>query len=183
MTQRPREIAIQAAKEFLSLPNGIILDTETTGTGSLDEVIEVAAINATTGEILIDTLVRPTKPFEKVEGIHDIGWNDLQMKPTIDQTELHRILSASLTITYNSGFDFRLIRQSLTMVGLTMPVKGFACAMKMYAAYRFVPGKASRWMKLSEAISLEGIDFIQEHRALSDVILTQRILKIMSEAQ
>lgn len=182
MKQDPRAIAIQAAKEFLSLPNGIILDTETTGTGGVDEVIEVAAINAVTGEVLIDTLVRPTKPFEMVEGIHDIGWNDLQMEPTIDQTDLHRILAASVTITYNSGFDFRLISQSMKMVGQVMPVAGFACAMKMYAAYRFQEGKSSRWLKLSEAILLEKIDFIQEHRALSDVLLTQRILKIMSEA-
>jgi DNA polymerase-3 subunit epsilon len=177
-----RSLAIQAAREALQNPNAVLLDTETTGIGNSSEVIEVAVIRAQTGEILLDTLVKPSQPYIFEDDVHSITWEQLQDSPTINACGLSEILAASVVITYNAQFDYRLLRQSYRLMGETIPSKGFACAMLMYAAYRSIPGKAHSWFKLSAAVACEGIDFIQEHRALSDILLTRQILQIMSEA-
>lgn len=174
-----RLLAIQAAKDILQGDNTVLLDTETTGITNNSEVIEVAVIRAKTGELLLDTLIKPSKPYVFVDNVHTITWEDLQDSPTIHESGLTEILANSLVITYNAQFDYRLLRQSYEMMGQKMPSKGFGCAMLMYAAYRSAPGKAHRWYKLSDAIKDEGIDFIQEHRALSDILLTRQILQAM----
>nr|AAB81660.1 putative [Escherichia phage N15] len=40
----------------------LLIDTETTGLGEYAEIIEIAIINMR-GEVLLDTLVKPTKPI------------------------------------------------------------------------------------------------------------------------
>lgn len=178
----PRSLAIQAAQEILSSDDTILLDTETTGITDVSEVIEVAAIRAKTGEILIDTLVKPSAPYVFEDTVHTITWEDLQTSPTIHTSGLSEILSASRVVAYNAQFDYRLLRQSYELMGEKIPSPGFNCAMLIYAAYRSAPGKAYRWIKLADAITYEGIDFIQEHRALSDIIMTRKILTIVAEA-
>jgi DNA polymerase-3 subunit epsilon len=178
-----RLLSIQAAKEVLQSDKYVLLDTETTGTKNDHEVLEVAVIQASTGKILLDTLVKPSKPFDAVEGVHTVVWEDLQQSPDITQCGLSEILTAYTVLTYNAQFDYRLIRQSYEFMGQTMPGGNFACVMLMYAAFRSGPGKASTWIKLQDAIKHEGIDFVQEHRALSDIVMTRRILECMANVE
>ena len=51
------------AQWVLSTPGIVIIDTETTGIGPCDEVIELAVLD-THGRVLLDTLVRPTCPID-----------------------------------------------------------------------------------------------------------------------
>lgn len=44
------------------MSNYIILDTETTGLDNTAEIVEISVINDQ-GEVLLDTLIKPTKPI------------------------------------------------------------------------------------------------------------------------
>ena len=59
----------------------IILDTETTGLKNDDEIIEICLIDLD-GNILLNTLIKPTKPIpEQASRIHGIYDKDVENAP------------------------------------------------------------------------------------------------------
>ena len=92
----------------------VVVDTETTGLGSDDQVLEVAVVDPS-GKVLVDQLVRPTCPIHpRATEVH--GYDDaaLASAPTFVQVlpELRKCLGGALAIAYNAPFDERLMRQS-----------------------------------------------------------------------
>jgi hypothetical protein len=54
--------AIDWARELMGRQDWVLLNTETTGLGPDDEVVEIAVLDPT-GRALLDTLVRPPRPI------------------------------------------------------------------------------------------------------------------------
>lgn len=94
----------------------IILDTETTGLGDDAEIVEIAIINQD-GDVLIDTLVKPSKPVpDDVVKIHGISNAMLEDAPSWDVVA-PRIAQAVIPtcphiVIWNKEFDIRLIEQT-----------------------------------------------------------------------
>src|SRR5690606_28350115 len=77
---RQRARVSSLAKQWLELgPNGLILDTETTGLGSVDEIVELSVIDMA-GRTLINTLVKPKgiipPEAQRIHGISNEGVSD-----------------------------------------------------------------------------------------------------------
>ena len=150
-----------------------ILDTETTGLHSDDEIIEIAIIDLD-GKVLLNTLVKPIKPisreaFDKhgISNDYIIGRNF----PTWDQVhaEVNRILQERTIIAYNSNFDVRLLCQTSMKYGLVFDRINHVCLMD----------NVTRELSLSKNISLlaaSGADG-QSHRALDDCMLCLDIIR------
>ena len=72
LTETRKEAVVLARQRLAAQP--IFLDTETTGVRSTAEIIEISLIDHT-GEVLLDSLVRPRVPIPaaatQVHGIHD----------------------------------------------------------------------------------------------------------------
>src|SRR5512139_3579682 len=110
-----RKEAIQEAQRLLQA-SPIYLDTETTGIGPTAEVIEIGVVGSQ-GEVLYTSLVRPRGLIEPdAIRVHHItpekvadapGWTEIW-------PALRGVLADKLIGTYNSDFDLRLIKQSLT---------------------------------------------------------------------
>ena len=104
----------------------ICIDTETTGLGENDVVIELAAIRIKTGEVLVDELVKPkwiTHP--QAAATHGITWE--QQTCGGDLTQLFDKLfhssrwAAEAFTAFNLNFDERMIRQTLFRSGIEAP--------------------------------------------------------------
>ena len=141
--QEDRRNAIMFAGKLLKT-DPVVFDTETTGMGSEAEIIEIAVLSSD-GQVLLDTLVCPTRPISpeatRVHGIDDAmvaaarPWS--QVLP-----EVREIFRGRHVCSYNLEFDTRLIGQSTKMARLDLKehgirplVSGASCLMELYAQY------------------------------------------------
>jgi len=187
------------------LPNAVFLDTETTGLGHNDQIVEIAIIDHH-GRALLETLVRPTVPIgEEAQAVHGITAADLVAAPTFPDI-LPRIVAAVLdrhVVIYNRDFDTRLLAQTLAahdlltgegtlrqrLDGVFAP-RAWHCAMLTYA--EFWGDWNSRchgytWQSLAKAVSQQGCrlpDGLRAHRARADAELTrQLVLKMIAQTR
>lgn len=173
--------------------NALILDTETTGLGDDAEVVELAVIDCA-GNVLLDTLVRPSGPVPgEAAAIH--GITDAMLADAPTWSEIHDrfccLVEGRQVVIYSREFDARLISQTAHRYGLPAP-KGFDqvldddrihCAMHAYAAFRGEWSEEKgryRWQKLSVAAAQQGVTVGNAHRALGDCVMTLGIIRAMS---
>lgn len=179
-----RDQSILWAREVVAHPDQyLVLDTETTGLGWGSEIVQIA-IATGTGEVKINTLVKPTFRIpHKVIEIHGItdamvatapGWPDVW-------PQVNRIITGRNVIIYNAGYDINMLKSSNAMshVKNSWPIESYVtthCAMLRYAAfcgewddYR----QSYRWQKLTGG----------DHSALGDVVATIELIKRMAAAQ
>lgn len=102
------------ARQMLADPAALILDTETTGLGSWDEIVSIAIITMQ-GETVYQSLVKPTIAIlPEVTAIHHITNAMVLSAPTyrdIAPTIFLHCFAATL-IAYGADFDRRLLAQS-----------------------------------------------------------------------
>lgn len=173
------------ARQLFELPNFYVIDTETSGIGKSDEVVQIGVIDKH-GDVILDTLLKPTKPLsQKVISIHGITNEQLATAPQL--ADLYTTLSIKLAgiplIAYNMDFDWRLLQQTFAIHKLPIFRSGKRhCAMKSYAKYCGVRSKYGyKWHKLSMAASYENIQVKDAHTALGDVRMTLALLQKIAE--
>lgn len=118
----------------------VFLDTETTGVGRRDEIVQIAILDID-GRELCKTLVgltsRKTIP-KAASAVHGITRKDLEGKPTYAELSRHlqSVLRGKRVIAYNAEFDFRMMQQTCAIAGGYKPDSSqWECAMKVYAAF------------------------------------------------
>ena len=183
-----RASAIQWAQNILTL-NPVILDTETTGLESYDQICQIAIINVA-GETLLDTLVKPTRPIQaeatRIHGIADRHVGDAPSWLGVSVAIVEAISDKDVII-FNADFDMRLMRQSDKAHGIeyTWTKPGHIhCAMLQYAAfwgdwndYRH----NYAWQSLDKALQQQRLTVsASAHSALGDCLRTLAIVKAMA---
>jgi DNA polymerase-3 subunit epsilon len=169
--------------EPINLTGAVILDTETTGLGSIAEVIEISIINAETGAVLIDTLIKPVFSCSggafAVHGITEAMLASAPEWPAVHD-QVTAILTSRTVIIYNSAYDLRILRQTAMHHGLEpiAPLKSI-CAMLWYAEY-FGDWDNYRqsyaWQKLIYAADAEQVQDHGAHRAMADCMTTRDVI-------
>ncbi|MDL1993308.1 3'-5' exonuclease [Vibrio parahaemolyticus] len=159
----------------------LVLDTETSGLSSVDQVIEIGICDLS-GRVLMEQRIKPTVAisegaFEK----HGISLSDLSDSPSWPDVleEVKSILSGRKVIIFNSGFDLAMLSQTCAAFNLdsswleTLDVK---CAMELCA---LAFGATNRY----GSISLEDASYFAQaewkgeaHSAIADSIMTADIL-------
>lgn len=163
----------------------VVLDTETTGLGLSDEVIEISIIN-NNGDALLNTLIRPIKPIPPdATAIHGISneivrnapqWSDIYDK-------YKEIIRGKIVVIYNRNFDTRLVGQTCKKYGLPTPEINSRCAMLLYAKYRGERNTRTgdyRWHKLTDALAQFNVFCRTGHRALIDAQMTLHLIYLMA---
>lgn len=184
----------------------VIIDTETTGLGDDDQVIEIAAVRASDGEVLVNSLVKSSKPVSlDAYRVHGIGVDELANAGDIldvldDFSE--RVAFDSMLVAFNSPFDERLILQSLRAAkgaGANADLADFlelifgrfdACVMELANRYFH---EHLRWsynnscfkrLSLARCMELAGLEFRgPAHRALADAYAARDLLKFIAESE
>lgn len=175
------QLASEWAKMALDSNSTIILDTETTGLDGDAQIVEIAIIT-TKGEILLDTMVRPSLPIPEeasyIHGITDADVRDAPLWPVVWEQVLSILQNARVVIIWNEPFDTRMMAQSCWAHSIdyqagidTLPGTTFDCAMRKYAKWfgewNYKHGDY-RWQALNGG-----------HRALGDCLAVVERLKEM----
>ncbi|HET9109744.1 MAG TPA: 3'-5' exonuclease [Ktedonobacterales bacterium] len=165
----------------------MILDTETTGFGNADDIIEVAAVTPR-GETLIDCLIRPGRriPYE-ITQLTGISNEMVAGSPRFSFAWEH-FLNAHLgtrgIIAYNAPFDVRMLTQNIQRhCRLTWSPVRSDCLMRAYASYRGERTSSGgyRSHKLGVACAHMGLRHDHAHRALGDCLVSAQLLRAMAE--
>lgn len=176
-----REDVVQQAREFLS-KDPVFLDTETTGLGSRDEIVEIAIVDVS-GSVILQSLIKPTILIPpEATAIHGITQEHLLHAPLFPdlQRAIEVILHHSRVGIYNASFDTRILRQSARAWDL-MPcseIDSF-CVMRMFAELRGewnLEHRSAPWISLEAAARMCGIKVSGNHRAVADADLARRLL-------
>jgi DNA polymerase-3 subunit epsilon len=181
-----REVAQWAADLFRR--DAVIFDSETTGLGPHDEFVQLGVIDLQ-GNIVLDTLVRPSRPIPPdATAIHHLTNDDVAGAPAFPELyeALRDAIGGRTVIVYNADYDRRILWQTCRLYDLPMIEAGrWYCAMKYYA--RFYGAWNSRfgdfrWHKLAVACANEGVPVGRAHAAVEDCRLTLALLRKMAAA-
>lgn len=122
-----KKTALLVAKKWANA-EPVFLDTETTGTDESAEICDLALVDWH-GAILMDTLIKPTKPIPPAAtAIHGIGNDTVENAPSLATVlpEFLRAISGKLVLIYNAEFDTRIIAQSIwAAMGIGLNPFGF----------------------------------------------------------
>jgi hypothetical protein len=182
-----RQDVITWARQVVETGEPLILDTETTGLDATDEVVQLAIVDMH-GNVLLNTLVRPTKPIapeaRAIHGITDQALADAPPFSDLYQT-IAPLLRHRLVLAYNAAFDRRLLAQTCTTFGLPpLEVATWDCVMERYACFwgEWANTGSYKPQSLSTACTQQGIDVQGHHEAVQDCLLTLSLIKAMAVA-
>ena len=178
---------IENARQIRAL-NPVYLDTETTGFGVDDVVIQIGIVDVN-GEVLLDSLVNPNKPIPPASiAVHGISDEMVANAPQWKQIwpDVAQILTKSIVGMYNAEFDLRLLRQTHELNGGTWAIdeRRFFCAMRQYAAfYGDYNARSSdfRLHKLEQAGAQSNITLPNSHNAVDDARLTAALMDYIAQ--
>jgi DNA polymerase III subunit epsilon len=172
-----KNYAIQWAKEILDGHDWLILDTETTGLYDA-EIVQIGIINLQ-GEIILDSLVKPTIFIpEEVIAIHGITNEAVANAPSFPEIypQIVECLSKKQILIYNTNFDTSILDYCCRLHILPLlNFKKITCVMEWYAQYY---GEWSDYYKSYKWQALAG-----NHNAIGDCLTTLDLIKSMANSE
>lgn len=159
------------------------LDTETTGLGDQDAVLEVSLLDEK-GTDHLTTLVRPLAPVgDSARNVHGLDEEALSEAPPFSEVapRLCRMLSDEQVDNlwaYNADFDRDMLVQTAELAGLTEAAASLRqCAWRDLMEPTATYLEVDEWLSLSEAAGRLGIDFPSQdlHRARGDAELARQV--------
>lgn len=176
--QSKRAEAQAWARHLLALPadQWAVLDTETTGLHSADQIVQISVIDGAGDVLISNQLIKPTVPISgEAQAIHGISIDQLIDAPTFAEfaPQLDEVLRNRIVVIYNASFDARILRQSRMAGGQDTSNFSAECAMIRYAEWvgEWNEKRGNfRWQKL------EGGD----HSSLGDCLATYELIKKMA---
>lgn len=160
----------------------VVLDTETTGLDNSAQIVSIGIIDHT-GQVLLDTLVRPTVSIpDEVISIHGITDEMVSNAPTMADIyeQVQALLSGKTVVIYNADFDARLLNQSLKAHGLPggylLKLENTYCAMESCKTYL----NRERWLSLTTAAEYFNLPTAGAHGAIADCQMTLGVIKGMA---
>ena len=179
----PRTEAINTARARLA-QHPVYLDTETTGVGPGDEIVEIGIINED-GAVLFETLVKPVGQISlEARRMHGLSEDMLASAPRwmVVWPKVEAVLAGRTVCIYNADFDLRMVQQTHAKYKMRWSVPegtSFFCAMKLYAQFygEWNPRTGDyRWQSLDNAARQSRILLPNSHRAVADCLLTRALL-------
>lgn len=176
---------IDRLKTIARWEDWLVLDTETTGLKRPCEIIDIAVVDHT-GEVLLDTLVRPYRPISQfITGLTGIDNEMVADAPTWPDVKekIQKIIKGRVVLTYNAVFDRHMMHCSDDMWELPKTDyhadSTWFCVMEAYAELHGEWNEyhgSYRWQKLTDAIRQQGLDVGEAHRALGDTLMTWQLI-------
>lgn len=149
--------------------------------------MDIAVIDCS-GEILLDSLVKPTLPIpDAAKNIHGITEVMVDGAPT--WAAIHdrfcQIIKGRPIVVYNKEYDHRLLLQTMASHELRPPdLSRMDCAMLAYAEHRGDWNSYYgnyRWHALGNAAKQMGVKVVGAHRAKADCLMTLGVIKAIAE--
>lgn len=172
---RQRAYATKAELERWRGLDPLFVDTETTGLDEIDQVIEIAVLDAG-GATLYHSLVRPTVPVsDSAAAVHGITTCELASAPTWPEIyqDVRQLLKRRTIVGHNARFDALVIKQTCAAYGLEPFSYNRKCTMALLSDHN-----GGNWPSLSLAADLAGVELPTgaAHRAAYDAECVRRIV-------
>ena len=171
------------ARSAAPVPTGyVVFDCETTGTDTTrDEIVSFALIQldvdgAETGRYT--RLVRPTREIPaEATAVHGISAADVADAPSFsDIASVLRVrLGDSVFVAHNVGFDLPMLQHAFERAGIDYTPPASACTLE---AFRLLEPLADNH-RLQSICERRGIALEGAHEALSDVLATTELLRVV----
>jgi DNA polymerase III epsilon subunit-like protein len=169
---------------FLKNKEFVVLDTETTGLGDDAEIVEISVIR-NDGKVLINCLVKPTKPIpQDAINIHGITTEQAMGGREWSEVfaELEQIAKEYPFVIFNAEYDMRLINQTCELHDNKWFSLDFLpvvyCAMLEYAEFwGETTYRGFKWQSLINAAKQQGVEVKNAHRALGDCLMTLGVMR------
>lgn len=155
-----------------AMPRLAVIDTETTGLGAQDRVVEIAVVvlDATTLETVdeYDTLINPRRDVGP-EHIHGISASMVEAAPTFEEIagDLAARLDDHILVAHNLPFDVRMVQGEFNRLDADFAEGRGICTLRLSGS------------RLSTATSEHGIRLDDHHRALADARAAAELLRIL----
>ena len=187
MNHHQSAIAVARA-ELARMP--VFLDTETTGMGVNDQIVEICVLDHD-GSLLFESLVKPTWTISPAaQRVHGISPQMVQSAPPWYEvwSETRKALAGRRVGIYNAQFDLNMMRQSHQAHGLRWSAADCDafCIMDLYAQFYGKRGAgygSFRWQSLDAAGRQCRISLPNSHRAQADARLARAVLKYMADSK
>lgn len=185
----------QSGRPEFMWANAVILgiDTETTGVGEEDVIVELGAALVVGGDgasaaVRLGSLVNPGRPIPpEATAVHGIRDSHVELAPSLEAIAgrfLERVRGAEVLAGYNCAFDFAVLERQLgaewTEAIKGKPVLDALALVRSDNVGRWWKGKGRH--RLDEAARRLGLERRgQAHRASSDAALAIAILHHLEE--
>ncbi|MEU9529751.1 3'-5' exonuclease [Streptomyces sp. NPDC048210] len=161
------------ARQLLEPGASVIVDTETTDL--YGQTIEIAVVDAATGRVLQDTLVKPTVPITSgARHVHGICDQDVAHARPFERAlpRLRKVTKDRIICAYNAEYDRSVILEDIRRTKRKPlhlePRESWYCLMEAYAAWL----GSNRWLRLGGG-----------HRAAGDCLAARDILVRISQGR
>lgn len=180
------------ARTMLDDKQAVFLDTETTGLGDHDVVIEVALLRASDGIPLLNTLIRPNRPISwEATYRHFLTDAHVRSAPTFQEvwTQLQPLLEQFPTVIgYSAAFHRDHLQWTAQLYGYKLPSLEWHCLMTQYAVFygKVRPEDAQspfQWQQISSACKQQKTIAGHSPRALNQVKRARRLLQAIAEKE
>jgi hypothetical protein len=162
----PYRACIRRARALIEPGAAVVIDTETTDFDGY--LVEIAVVDAATGEVLLASLVRPGEPSSaEALSVHGISDAEAAAAPTLTQIapQLLAAIGERTILAYNADFDRSVLARHADRDGVNLPrlldPDRWECVMDL----------RTRWLDLEHRLALEG-----GHRAVSDCQAARTVL-------
>lgn len=153
----------------------LFLDTETTGLGAKDEVIEIAIVDIN-NTVIIDTLIYTKRDISyDAYKVNNIKKSDIESMPKFKeiQNQISKLIKDRDLYIFNADFDIEKMKNSATNT-FNLEPRSTNClmylAMKKFSQHYY--------MSLANSCKHLGVD-CGNHRALSDTLASIRLYRAM----
>lgn len=157
----------------------VALDTETTGLGAEDEIIQIGIVDRN-GNIILDTKINPEVPISpKASRVHGMYREDVADAPKFPEI-YHNIIKAvdqKTVVIYNAAFDKAKLKYM--RVKYNLPPISCHKIVDIMALYSIYVGKYSWRHKSYKWQPMPGGD----HSAVGDAIALVKLIYRMAEMQ
>ncbi len=162
-----------------------VFDCETTGTQvGEDEIVSLAVVrlDADGAELARHAwLVRPQRPIPlEATGVHGISDLDVVAAPRFAEIagDVLALLDDAVLVAHNAAFDLGMVRHAFDTAGIDYRPPGVACTLE---AFRLLEPLADNH-RLQSICERHGIPLDDAHEAMSDVLATTALLRVLLRA-
>lgn len=173
----------KTANEWLEDPDGIVVDTETTGLEDDDEIVQISVLDMN-GNILFNQYLQPI--FKEMNpdavAVNGISPEMLIDCPTWPEVwpEIEAALAGKNMVAHSAGFDERMIVNSNKRYGLPSPPwKSVRCTNKLVLPIYGQPGDTR--VSLVNACAAAGVPGGGKHAGVGDALDVISLLRGLSE--
>lgn len=172
-----------APRSSAPVPAGYaVFDCETSGTNvAADEIVSLALLRLDGGGAEMGRytrLVKPTRPIPaEATAVHGIAATDVAAAPPFADIagELRALLGDAVFVAHNVGFDLPMLQHAFTRAGIDYRPDAVACTLE---AFRLLEPLADNH-RLQSICERRGIALEGAHEALSDVLATAELLRVV----